>query len=862
MNPFKIALLGCVLVCGAGHPPARAAQPVSLDIAAQPIGDALNELARQTGLQVVLYSELETGVQAPAVRGGMTADEALERLLAGTGLKHRFLDDKTVMVISASDPKGKHTAGTSLPGSMRLAQTEGTQRTDSTAAGAGGGASPDSQARGRSDDDLQEVMVTAQKRTESAASVPISMTVLSADKLETLRVQGLDDFVFNIPNATYTSTGVTSPRVVMRGVNNGGGQYAPIAVTVDDSGYGSVDERPILSSQVFDIERIEVLRGPQGTLTGSSSLGGTLNIITAQPKMDALELKATVDYSRFDSALHKAVINIPLSDTLAVRTVAYTFDSDGAVRNVGPGGGTSSKNHYGARLSALWNATERLKIAAAFSYEEQRYGLDDGLYLDRHFGGEAGKAAAIATLESLGGQYRDVAVDFIGDAGTDGGQVKLDDPDRTDLTHIMGSLRATYDLGTSAVDLIYGHFQYDELGSQDLDRSEFAVQRTHYFVHNYANSVELRLSSKRESPFNWVLGAVHIKDRVPQGGRYSEGDGALAGSYPFFINFLTDRSIETSAVFANLFWDITDRWHLSAGARYTDLKNAYGDAVSLVDGQYFEVVNLVRSKLNEFDPRIALSWDLNADTMLYGQFSTGFRPGYGNNPLAVGPHPTEQGVIDVPATVDNEYLKNYEVGLKGRLGRRLSYSLAAFYMDYQDLQIRGPAILDPDYPYDFDVNGGKGSARGIELETTARLSEHWTLDGGVGYVDTQIDGFGSVERTKIPGIRPWTLNATATYERAINDEYRGQLRIGYKWQDSAFGSTSHEPVWEMPEFSVVDVSLGIATDRWSLTAYAENVTDEVYWVGITGGSDIRGTRAIFIPRTFGLRFGYSFKSTR
>lgn len=817
------------------------AQTIHFNVPAQDAITGIPEFGRQADVQILVAQEVVSGKRTAAVVGSFSVAEALEKLLAGTEL------------VVASSADGTYTLR------PRMQRTSSVMLGDQQPAPAGGASVRMEDAGSQ----LEEVIVTAQKRSERLQDVPISITAMEAQQLEALRVQGVEDFAFSVPNLTYTQTGTTYPRIVLRGVNSRSGWFSPIAITVDGASYSAVDMTSILTSRVFDIERIEVLRGPQGALTGASALGGVLNIVTAKPDTDAFELTGTLDYSRFNTMLSKAVVNIPAGDTLAFRTVVYTESSDGAVKNVGPAGGSSSSDHYGGRVSASWRPTERFSLEGSFSYEQLRYGLTNGVYIDRHYGPAGSGAAARAQLESLGGIYFDDSVSFIDDVGNNGGTVKLDDRDHANITNLIGSLHGTYDMGGTTVDLIYGHYENSSDVSQDLDRSEFAVERANFFTTNRADSFELRFSSQWDGPINWVAGATYINDELPYRDYASAGAGDYAGSYDTILyTFTQARSVESKAMFANVFWDIMPRLHLSAGARYTELDSSAGYSISANGSAEFPTVAPYEDTLQSVDPRVALSFDIGGDAMIYAQYATGFRPGYANNPLVVGAQQTDRGPFDVPATVENEEMENYEVGIKATAwDRKLSFALSAFYMDYTNIQAFGGMLLDTGLadPY-FDINVGSANAKGLELETVALAAEGWELRAGVGYVDTELDDGGSTQ--KIPGVRPWTSNLVSTYERPIVDGYTGQFRAEYTWQGRAFSQASETPASELPKFGVVNLSAGISTDRWNLVAYMENVTDEMYWISVTSGTSLRGSRAIFIPRTFGVRFNYTLRADR
>src|SRR5687767_11393587 len=217
---------------------------------------------------------------------------------------------------------------------------------------------------------LEAVVVTAQKRQESIQSVPISITALSSEQLEAMRVQGVEDYVYSIPNATFVNSGpFWGQTVSFRGISRISGKYEVVSVAVDDVSFGAINSNTILTSHLIDFERIEVLRGPQGTLSGRNALGGSINLVTARPNPDEYQLKLTGDFARFNTTFGKAVLNTPLGDSLAMRISAYAEHSDGSIKNTGPAGGSSGYDNSGGRIAFRMLATERLTLDASFGYE-------------------------------------------------------------------------------------------------------------------------------------------------------------------------------------------------------------------------------------------------------------------------------------------------------------------------------------------------------------------------------------------------------------------------------------------------------------------------------------------------------------
>jgi iron complex outermembrane receptor protein len=831
---------------------------MSFDIEAQPLGAALNAFAARTGLQVVLFADVSRDITASKVEGTFSPDAALERLLARTGLAFEYINERTIAVRSTKPEAAERDATVrpeSAGGALLLSQADT-------------GAPQPAAGPARSEEGLDEILVTAQKRTESAIEVPISMTVLTAGEIEARRIQSTEDYILTIPNATFTRESDANPRVSLRGMSAGldGGQFEPVAVTLDEISFGATNTGSILYSNAFDIERIEVLRGPQGTLSGSNSLGGTINIITAKPDPTAYEMKGTLDFSRFNTMLAKGVINTPITDTVAVRTAAYVEQSDGAIRNVGPAGGSSSTDNFGGRLALRWLASDRFTLDGSFSYEEQDRGLDTTIGLDRYFDGDSERQAAIDRITGLGGDF--YAVDFVEDVGTNGGVVRYDVPESIDIKDWTATLRASYRMDRHTLDVLYGHHFWEIRSLTDGDNSEYATPEGGLVEiaprDTTADSLELRVSSSYDGPLNWIAGINVVDEEFTGWGHFDRGDDRYAGTYGFDGIFAQYQSLESRAVFGNLFWDIGERTHLSIGGRASVVKTKYGFACC-GDGPGIPLapIELNEAELNEFNPRVALNYDLGPRLSAYAQFATGYRAGYGNPAPAVGQHDTSIGEFDVPAEVESEHVSNYEIGLKGRVfGGRLDFAAAVFHMDYEDLQAFGGEVLD--IPggefFGFDVNAGSAYSRGAELETALRVTDGLQLRAAFGYVETHAEDLaGGLTDVDIPGVRPFTMTLSALYERSFIQGTRAQFRADYIGQSRAYSEFTEVSANELPKFGRLDLSAGLVKDRWAVMAYIENANDEIYWVGTSGGLGLHGIRAAIIPRTFGLRLTMSMR---
>ena len=725
--------------------------------------------------------------------------------------------------------------------------------------------------------ELDAVVVTAQKRSQSIMEVPISITAIGEDEIEAKRIKDVEGYIFSVPNATFTNSGSYWGKTVsLRGISRfSGGKYEVISVSVDDAGFGSLNSSAILSSKLMDIERIEVLRGPQGTLSGRNSLGGSINIVNAVPDPAALQAKGTLDISRFGTVFGRAVVNAPVSDSAAVRAVAYAEHSDGMIENVGPSGGGSGYDNGGARVALRWSPSERLTLDASLGYERQRRGMEDWITAD--FTNDALRDYLLGQLATWGGDYPG-PVDLFDEVGNNGGKVSKDIDELTHIEDWIGSFRASWQGERHRFDLIYGFFDYGIRYREDYDQTEYAWWYTERGYDIRTHSLELRAGSDYDGPVNWVAGINYLDERMTRGDEDRIGEWAVegtsptvAGGYvPAFMAAREDR-MRSLGLFGNLYWDFGERWHLSAGARYSIERTRFAD------DYVFEIGNpdlavprplnfSPEAELREFSPRVALNYDLGRNTTAYAQYATGYRAGYANTTQAID--------LGAPQDVEPEHVRNFEVGLKSRFrDNRVMLSAALFSMDYTDLQV-STLVLPADNPYPFDVsydiNAGSARSRGFELEGDVFLTDRLRLGLGVGYTDAKIeqvvlDGVEYRDR-KIPNVRPWTVSASLEYAQPLANDRELRYRADYAWQDAMhWQGVLEDPAYYIPRFHTLDGSITYARGdgRWSVSLYAQNLLDEAYYNSV-GWVEVgaRGRMVYTPPRTFGLRLNVAFDRPR
>lgn len=718
--------------------------------------------------------------------------------------------------------------------------------------------------------DLDRVTVTAQKRAQSELEVPISMSVLGLDELEALRVVKLEDYILTIPNVTFVDYGSFSPIVSIRGITSGlGGQFDPIGVTLDGVSYGTTETEVINSARFFDLERIEVLRGPQGTLSGANSTGGSINYISIAPDPTHTELRGTLDIGSYNTQKYKASANLPLAENLALRAVFYSEHTDGAVRNVGPGGGDSGQDNIGGRLAVRWTPIENLTIDASYASEKQQRGMDNYMY-SRYIWGDPDGSRARGLAEQYGVIFDDPRITYIQDVGNNRGYVLKDIADRHDIANELASLKIAYEAGPHTFELLYGYFHHRHDGLTDNDRTEIARNYGRYVRWDTSNSLELRGVSDYDGPFNWVAGLVYHDESNPYVTDNYAGDDQVAGRYSFNYRWGNGQSLTSKAVYASVFWDVTERLHLQAGARYNRSSSWYGESEDVLDpAQPLPEVTGPTAVLNTFSPRITANFDLTDNVTTYFQWATGFRDGYSNG-RAAGFHQTSRGPFDVPQNVEPEFVDNYELGLKGLFfDRILELTSAVFYMDYRDVQVYGGFIDDPEWPDDnpsFDVNAGKARILGGEIEATVRPFSGLELRVGYGRVNSQIQelniGDEVYRDVKMPGVRPWSVNANATYRHSVGEDLTASYRLDWVHQPRNVDSVDEdpEPTDIYPAFSLLNASIGVSSEKWDVSLYATNILDKTYYLANSTytSAPLHGGFAFYVPRTYGIRFNYRF----
>lgn len=735
---------------------------------------------------------------------------------------------------------------------------------------------------------VQEIIVTAQKRAESVNTVPMSITAVSGETLKAQGVTSTNDLAKIIPGFTYTQAAYGSPVYSLRGV----GFYdysigAAPAVSV------YVDEAPLPFSTMsrgaaFDLERVEVLKGPQGTLFGSNSTGGAVNYIAAKPTRD-FEAGGELSYGSFDDAVESGYLSGPLGDNAAGR-IALRHESSGDWQT-----STTRDDQLGAkdftqgRAILDWSPNERFKAQLSLSG-----------FLDR----SDAQAAQLVQIDPLlppfvspGLATQPIAASARAADWTPGAHPAHND------TQAQGVLRLDYKLNealrlTSLTS--FAHYTQDDLVDPDGTSLRLADTRD----SGHINSVfqELRLSGEHGANTRYILGVNYEHDHVYEAQYLNASDasgfrsfGAIFGiPTPDTTPLFSDQVFKTYAVFANLDHDLGEQFTVHGAIRYTrsdvDFQGYTGDsangslatALSIIlsapgrpvafnhDGpttlgpDLLPAISYQTLKQDNVSWRIGLDYKPWSGMLIYGNISKGYKG---------GSFPT------LPATSTEQYrpvtqegLLAYELGFKAALlEHRLQLNGALFYYDYSDKQIQGSIVLTPNIfgPLNDLVNIPKSRVEGAELQAVLTPVRGLNLSLGGTYLDTAIGDFtnfgpyGAVQNFKdesFPNTPKWQIVADAEYTFALSERMNAFFGGDVTYHSRANSALGDFAALEIRSYTLLDLRAGLAApdDSWRLSVWGRNVTDQYYWTNAYKIADVTA-RFAAMPATIGVTLSGRFR---
>ncbi len=730
---------------------------------------------------------------------------------------------------------------------------------------------------------MGEVVVTAQKRVEPLAEIPMSVSVIGGETLERQRADNFQDLIALVPGFSINSNTRGVSRITLRGINTGG-VASTIGVYVDDVPFGSstgLANGAILSGDfdTFDMNRIEVLRGPQGTLYGASSLGGVIKYVANQPSTAGFEGRVQgtmeeVEGGGMGYAL-TGVLNMPASETFAIRASGFYRSDEGYIDSIGNNPiptlqdpsvniestrveeELNSDETYGGRISALFQPSDAFSLNLTALFQEinsdnaNRYEAD------------------AETLDPLYG----------------GSVVSRYHPEWTDIEYQVYSATIDWDMGPVTLQSVTSYAEGTETFQRDvavvpalgaptaqLATLVFSTPGTtdtllsgilEQVTSTEKFSQELRLLSPENDSFEWLVGAFYTDEESglnPQNlFAVLPGTEDHAPGIPPLAEISLVSTYEELALFANATWHMSPKFDLSLGGRWSENDQDASQVLSLFVLPAPVIFDKVSSSESPFTYSVSPRYELTDTTSIYARVATGFRPG-GPNVLPPG------APAGTPASYDSDELTNYELGLKmANAAGTFSLDVAAFFLDWEDVQLF--AVVNG---VGVNANGGTAESQGVEFKATASPGSGLTLTFSGAYTDAELTQdtdpvVGGLDGDPLPFVPEWSLTLGGDYEWAAFGDSTAYVggHVSYTGERTAdFGNRNAAgDLREADAYTTVDLRAGIIRDRWSIELYGKNITDEE---GITDieapGNFPNGAVGISAirPRTIGLALGARF----
>ena len=760
---------------------------------------------------------------------------------------------------------------------------------------------------------IEEVVVTATRRETSVQDIPYNISAISGKVLEEAMIFDNADLMRNVAGAGVVDRGHRNSGVInsvmIRGLNIDGAALGDYALNTVPTVSTYVNDTPIYANFVLkDIERVEVLRGPQGTLYGSGSLGGTVRYMMRKPDPSAFDGSVMTWVSQTEGSEGTNyggdfVLNMPLSDTAAVRVLGgtiqgagiidyvnvYELDSSGAP--VAPNGVLDPATSYRSvedaddvdikyvRASAYFEPSENFNVLFSYQMQEDDIG---------------GRRQQTSGVDGFGNTYGDYEI----------GSIQLE-PSSRDVD--LASLEMEFDLGFAT--LTSSTSVYEHKGDSVSENTGFYAQngwlQAFYYNHprpmasalrDYFDEAfvqELRLVSSGDNTIDWIAGAFY-RDQDMGGSQTSLLVGYERWADAFFGNpdliiqdqdffYTRDENFKDIGLFGEVTWNVSDTFRLTGGLRWFDVEFTNNTAMQIgvwAPGIFnFEDTAQFTGDEDDVLFKLNASYDLSESMMFYGTVSEGYRRGGSNAVPTVGNFAEDPGWLQY----DSDSVVNYEIGLKGATDT-LRYTVAAFVVDWEDVQLN---TASTNFGFFTAANGDSARTQGFELELDGVIGDKIGYNIGYAFVDGELtgDAFAPLELSPpyllaadgapMVGTAEHTLNAALQVTNELGNGLSWATRINAYYQsetENAFGDGFRTPgtfTAELDGFSLLNLTTWVSSDNWYASLYVMNLTNEE---GTTGqfsnlymGTDPsqnyfgNGSKEFLsLPRTIGVAFTYEF----
>ncbi|TCV93397.1 outer membrane receptor protein involved in Fe transport [Luteibacter rhizovicinus] len=722
---------------------------------------------------------------------------------------------------------------------------------------------------------LEGITVTAAKREQDIQKVPISMTALTGEQLERQGVTSLADLARIAPSLTVASSGPGENNLIIRGISSSAGSAATVGYYLDDvpiaasSNAALLSTRGVIDPSVFDIERVEVLRGPQGTIYGSSSMGGTVKYVTNQPDLDNVEARIKTDVSGTHhggaNANVNGVLNIPLmKDKVALRVSAYYRDDDGYIDRypispsnylaADPSGkkqdNVNTYKTYGARIAMLIKPDDTLTITPSVIYQYSKLGSPftyDKIpaSLNNPYQVRDVNEANVqkSTISNIAIHKQFDTFELMSSTSYFTRDISLRDDSSKVINYFFG-LPSVYPV------TMYGSYKNKEF------------------------TEEVRATSKFDGPVQAILGAFYhdvrapLTSSIPYPAGFNQTFGTPFPAYSTIYAGARNATLDEYAVFGELSWNITDKLKASAGIRAFEVKQGFSQSG---DGLLNGGPSSVHSSSKDYGstPKFTLQYQIDADNMVYATASEGYRPGGPNNPAPAALCGTEVAGLGLSQSQLNKYnpdtLWNYELGFKSAwMDRRLLVDASVYHIDWNHVQQQ--IVLG--CGYNITANFGNAVSQGGELELKFLPVDAVTLSAGFGYNDAHlkndVPGTSAKDGDRLVNVPRFTGSVGAEYRRRVNADYDGFARADMSYVgDSNFLYDRNSPFYRRKGFATTNIRIGVeGRNGFDISLYATNLFDKhgETDLPVAISADLPTTRRVAInqPRTIGVTVQYQY----
>jgi iron complex outermembrane recepter protein len=710
---------------------------------------------------------------------------------------------------------------------------------------------------------LEEVLVTARKRVESIQDIPVSVTAFNERLLEAT-VHRLDDLSAQAPNVVIENTaGIPGgARLSIRGVSYQeiDKSFDPAIGVVMDGMYLGTSSGSLLHN--FDTQRIEILRGPQGTLFGKNTIGGVINVIRGDVTMDwGLDASVTMgEYGRED---YKAVANIPLmKDKLGLKVFGNSINSDGYIKNTTLNQEVGGDDYSTYGFAAMARPTDDLSVK--LHYENNLNETDTGAAANDNYA----ETDAVCALPLYGitdkWTKEQGCAEF--DTGSDESHVSANNRNDNDSEVDSTILTVEWDLDSFVLTSITAHRDMDENNVRDFDATAAPFLKLEYFQEYEQFSQELRIASEFSDTVEFVAGLYYWDSEYEQFWNTSELFYAV-GAVPLPDYQQTSGQHQETTSYAAFFsgdWHMNDKITLTAGLRYTveekDFSGSSAVGNFIGDPRPELSYTDLGDDWSELSPKLGISYDYSDAVMFFGSYTEGFKSGgyFGRN--------TD---FSTAKSYDPETVDTYELGMKSEwMQRRLILNASFFYSDYTDKQ---EEVLVPISLTDVVTNvsnAGKAVMQGIDLELEVMITESLSMRAAYGYLDAEYDEYmadvnGDLIETDnsdriLRNAPENTFGLSANYTRTIGPgDFTGYL--AYRWRDEIESLANNAPAGHLDSIERLDLNLNYAWNdgRYRVTVFGRNLTDEIEG-RVTRIDDLTTWKQWGEPTTWGAEFAVSF----